>query len=87
MVLLGGAWLCDYFFSVTPGSKHPGTDRTAGIVWESGDGRAPRQREAENAAAKMRDPGKQAVEETLNRRGTASTAGNTYNFEAEETQA
>ena len=90
-VLLGGAWLCDYFFGGTEFWKLASGELTVLLGIGAGtamirEGR--RGQEAENAAGKDAGSGKQAAEETrTGETQTGNTAGKDAGSQAEETQA
>lgn len=90
-VLLGGAWLCDYFFSDTEFWKLASGELTVLLGIGAGaamirEGR--RGQEAVNAAGKDARSEKQAAEETrTGETQTGNTAGKDAGSQAEETQA
>ena len=90
-VLLGGAWLYDYFFGDTEFWKLASGELTVLLGIGAGtamirEGR--RGQEAENAAGKDAGSGKQAAEETRTGEAqTGNTAGKDAGSQAEETQA
>ena len=90
-VLLGGAWLCDYFFGGTEFWKLASGELTVLLGIGAGtamirEGR--RGQEAENAAGKDAGSGKQAAEETrTGETQPGNTAAKDAGSQAEETQA